>query len=186
MDIRSDLVNQVANDVTHAVVGDGQDKDVLRALGAGNFDCAIIAIGDDLAASVLTVMNLKELGIPYVVCKAHDETHRRVLEKLGVDRVVIPECEFAGKLARSLSSHNVLDYIELSEEYGILEVPAPKIWVDKTVKELNVRAKLGVNIIAVRSGSTTNVAPGADYRIQAGDIMVVLGDNKALEAVQKL
>lgn len=186
MDIHSSLVNQIANDVTHAVVGDGRDKDVLRALGAGNFDCAIIAIGDDLAASVLTVMNLKELGVPYIVCKAHDETHRRVLEKLGVDRVVIPECEFGGKLARSLSSHNVLDYIELSEEYGILEVPAPAAWVGKTVKELNVRAKLGVNIIAVESGHTTNVAPGADYRIQPGDIMVVLGDNKALEAVQKL
>ena len=186
MDVRSDLVQQVAGDVTHAVVGDGQDKGVLKALGAGDFDCAIIAIGDDLAASVLTTMNLKELGVPYVVCKAHDETHRRVLEKLGVDRVVIPECEFAGKLARSLSSHNVLDYIELSEEYGILEVPAPKSWVDKTVKELNVRAKLGVNIIAVESGSTTNVAPGADYQILSGDIMIVLGDNKALEAVQKL
>ncbi len=186
MDIRSDLVQQVANDVTHAVVGDGQDKEVLRALDAGKFDCAIIAIGDDLAASVLTTMNLKELGVAYVVCKAHDETHRRVLEKLGVDRVVIPEYEFAGKLARSLSSHNVLDYIELSEEYGILEVPAPKKWVGKTLKELNVRAKLGVNIIAVESGKGTNVSPAADYLIRQGDIMVVLGDNHALEAVQKL
>lgn len=186
MDIRSDLVNQVANDVTHAVVGDGQDKDVLRALGAGNFDCAIIAIGDDLAASVLTAMNLKELGVPYVVCKAHDETHRRVMEKLGVDRVVIPEYEFAGKLARSLSSHNVLDYIELSEEYGILEVPAPKSWIGKTILELNVRAKLGVNIIAVENEQTTNVSPSAGYKIMSGDVMVVLGDNKALEAVQKL
>ena len=186
MDIRSDLVNLVANDVTHAVVGDAQDKDVLRALGAGTFDCAIIAIGDDLAASVLTTMNLKELGVPYVVCKAHDETHRRVLVKLGVDRVVIPECEFGGKLARSLSSHNVLDYIELSEEYGILEVPAPKSWIGKTILELNVRAKLGVNIIAVKNEESTNVSPSANYRIATGDIMVVLGDNKALEAVQKL
>ena len=131
-------------------------------------------------------MNLKELEVPYIVCKAHDATHRRVLEKLGVDRVVIPEYEFAGKLARSLSSHNVLDYIELSEEYGILEVPAPKSWIGKSLMELNVRAKLGVNIIAVESGKTTNVSPAADYRIQAGDIMVVLGDNKALDAVQKL
>lgn len=186
MDIRSDLVQQVADDVTHAVVGDGQDKDVLRALGAGNFDCAIIAIGDDLAASVLTIMNLKELGVPYVVCKAHDETHRRVLEKLGADRVVIPECEFAGRLARSLASHNVLEYIELSSEYGILEVPAPTSWIGKTLKELNVRAKLGVNIIAVESGDTTNVSPSADYKVREGDIMAVLGDNKALEAVQKL
>ena len=186
MDVNNTLVQQVANDVTHAVVGDGRDKEVLKALGAGSFDCAIIAIGDDLAASVLTTMNLKELNVPYVVCKAHDETHRRVLEKLGVDRVVIPESEFAGKLARSLSSHNVLDYIELSKDYGILEVPAPKSWVGKTILELNVRAKLGVNIIAVEKKESTNVSPAADYRIEAGDVMVVLGDNKALETVQKL
>ena len=186
MDVRSDLVQQISQSVTHAVVGDAQDKDVLRALGARDFDCAVIAIGDDLAASVLTTMNLKELGVPYVVCKAHDETHRRVLEKLGVDRVVIPEQEQGERLARSLHSHNVLDYIELSEAYGILEVPAPKSWIGKTLKELNVRAKLGVNIIAVESGSKTNVSPSADYCILAGDILVVLGENYALEAVQKL
>lgn len=186
MDLRSDLVQQVADDVTHAVVGDAQDKDVLRSLGAGNFDCAIIAIGDDLAASVLTIMNLKELEVPYIICKAHDETHRRVLEKLGADRVVIPECEFAGRLARSLASHNVLDYIELSPDYGILEVPAPASWVGKTLRDLNVRAKLGVNILAVESGKATYVSPPADYQVFKGDIMVVLGDNKSLEAVQKL
>ena len=95
MDVRNDLVQQVADDVTHAVVGDAQDKEVLRALGARDFDCAIIAIGSDLAASVLTTMNLKELEVPYIICKAHDETHRRVLEKLGVDRVIIPEQENA-------------------------------------------------------------------------------------------
>lgn len=186
IDVRSDLVQLVANDVTHAVVGDAQDKEVLRALGARDFDCAIIAIGDDLAASVLITMNLQELEVPYIVCKAHDETHRRVLEKLGVNRVVIPEKENAQRLGRSLHSHNVLDYIELSEDYGILEVPAPKSWVGKTLKELNVRAKLGVNIIAVESGKTTNVSPSADYCIQKDDIMVVLGDNYSLEAVQKL
>ena len=186
MDIRSDLVNQVANDVTHAVVADGQDKDVLRALGAGNFDCAIIAIGDDLAASVLTTMNLKELGVPYVVCKAHDATHRRVLEKLGVDRVVIPECEFAGKLARSLSSHNVLDYIELSEDYGIVEVPAPSAWQEKSLIELNIRAKLGVNILAIKRDGDITVSPAADFRIMQGDVLVVLGHTDALEAIQKL
>ena len=186
MDIRSDLVQQVADDVTHAVVGDAQDKEVLRALGVRDFDCGIIAIGDDLAASVLTIMNLKELEVPYIVCKAHDETHRRVLEKLGADRVVIPECEFAGRLARSLASHNVLDYIELSPDYGILEVPAPKSWIGKSLRDLNVRAKLGVNIIAVESGKATYVSPPAEYQVFKGDVMVVLGDNKSLEAVQNL
>ena len=186
MDVRSDLVQQVANDVTHAVVGDARDKEVLKALGVRNFDCAVIAIGEDLAASVLTVMNLQELEVPYIVCKAHDETHRHVLERLGVQRVVIPEKEQAQRLARSLHSHNVLEYIELSEEYGILEVPAPQGWVGKTLKDLNIRAKLGVNIIAVETGKKTIVSPPADYLIRKEDVMVVLGDNYALEAVQKL
>lgn len=185
MDVHNDLVQQVAEDVTHAVVGDAQDKDVLRALGVRDFDCAIVAIGTDLAASVLTVMNLQELGVPYIICKAHDETHSRVLKKLGVNKVVIPEQENATRLARSLHSHNVLDYIELSEDYGILEIPAPKSWVGKTLKELNIRAKLGVNIIAVENNKKTNVSPSADYQIQQEDVLVVLGDNYSLEAVQK-
>ena len=186
MDVRSDLVQLVANDVTHAVVGDAKDKEVLRALGVRDMDCAVIAIGDDLAASVLITMNLQELEIPYIVCKAHDETHRRVLEKLGVNRVVIPEQENAQRLGRSLHSHNVLEYIELSEDYGILEIPAPRKWIGRSLKQLNVRAEYGVNIIAVESGKKTNVSPSADYQIREGDIMVVVGDNYSLEVVQKL
>lgn len=186
MDVHSELVQQIANDVTHAVVGDGQDKEVLKALGVRNFDCAIIAIGEDLAASVLTTMNLKELGVPYIFCKARNETHRKVLEKLGVDRVVIPEQEHAQRLARTLTSNNVLDYIELSDDHGILELPAPKSWIGKTLKDLNVRASLGINIIAVQCDGKTNVSPAADYRITQGDVLVVLGDTYSLEAVQKL
>ena len=186
LDVKGDYVQQIANDVTHAVVGDAQDKEVLRALGVRNLDCAVIAIGDNLAASVLITMNLKELGVPYIVCKAHDETHRRVLEKLGVDRVVIPEHEYAQRLARTLNSHNVLDYIELSEDFGILDVPAPKSWIGKSLRELNVRAKLGVTIIAVENGGKTNVSPTADYAVGEGDTLVMLGDNVALEKVQRL
>ncbi len=186
MDTNGELVQGVSNGVTHAVVADGRDKSVLKALGVKDFDCAIIAIGDDLAASVLTTMNLKELGIKYIVCKAHDETHRRVLEKLGADRVVIPEKENASRLARSLSSPNVLDYIELSDDYGIVEVPAPQSWCGKSLKDLNVRAKLGVNILAIRREGKINVSPNADFAFQEGDIVVVLGDTAALEAVQKL
>ena len=182
----SDLVQQISRHVTHAVVGDARDQGVLKALGVQDFDCAVVCIGDSLADSVLTTMNLKELGVPQVVCKAHDETHRQVLLKLGADQVVIPEQENAARLAKSLSSHNVLDYIELSDEYGIIEVPAPRQWVGKSLKELNVRAKLGVNIIAVKQEENINVSPAADYTITSNDVMVVLGDAKALNAVQKL
>ena len=186
LDVKGDYVQQIANDVTHAVVGDAQDKEVLRALGVRNLDCAVIAIGDSGAAAVPITMNLKELGVPYIVCKAHDETHRKVLEKLGVDRVVIPEQEYAQRLARTLNSHNVLDYIELSEDFGILDVPAPKSWIGKSLRELNVRAKLGVTIIAVENGGKTNVSPTADYAVGEGDTLVMLGDNVALEKVQRL
>lgn len=186
MDVDSELVSQVANEVTHAVVGDGTDREVLRALGAGEFDCGVVAIGDNLGASVLATMNLKELGVPKVICKAHDDTHCRVMEKLGADQIVIPEMEQASRLARSLSSPNVLDYIELSDEYGIIETSVPAIWNGKSLKELNVRAKLGINILAIRRGGSFNVSPGADFAFAEGDVMVVLGDSKALKKVQKL
>ena len=186
IDSSSDLIQQIAPDVTHAVVADARDKDVLKALGAKDFDCAVVAIGGDLGNSVLATMNVKELGIPKVVCKAHDDTHRQVLLKLGADQVVIPEQENAGRLARSLSSHNVLDYIELSEDYGIIEVPAPQSWQGKSLKQLNVRAKLGLNIIAIKTDNGINVSPSADYEIASHDVMVVLGDSIALKEVQKL
>lgn len=186
IDNSSELVQQISNDVTHAVVGDARDVGVLRALGVASFDCAVVAIGGSLADSVLATMNLKELGVPKIVCKAHNETHRQVLQKLGADQVVIPEKENAARLAKNLVSPNLLEYIELSEEYGIIEVPAPKSWVGKTLIELNVRAKLGVNIIAIERGGAINVAPGANYKIEDGDIMVILGNNAALQAVQKL
>lgn len=186
MDVRSDLVQQVANEVTHAVTADARDKEVLKTLGVRDFDCAIVAIGDDLSASVLATMNMKELGIGCIICKAQDETHCRVLQKLGADRVVIPEKEHAARLAKSLSAPNVLDYIELSDDYGIVEVPVPALWHGKTLKDLNVRAKLGVNILAIRRDGRINVSPGADFAFCSGDVVVVLGDTLALNAVQKL
>ena len=186
IDSRPELVERIKDDVTDAAVADAQDKSVLRSLDVMKFDCAIVAIGDSLSDSVLATMNLKELGVPYLVCKAHDETHREVLKKLGADSVVIPEQENAARLAKSLASHNVLDYIELSEDYGIIDVPAPKAWHGKSLIELNVRAKLGVNILAIKRNGDITVSPGADFRILDGDVVVVLGDTSALKAVQKL
>lgn len=186
IDNNPELVQQLSDDVTQAVVGDARDKEVLRALDAKSFDCGIVAIGDSLADSVLATMNLKELGVPYIVSKAHDETHRQVLLKLGADRVVIPEKENALRLAKSLGTANVLDYIDLSEDYGIVEITAPASWQEKSLVELNVRAKLGLNIIAVKRSGDITVSPGADFRIVKDDVIVVLGSSDALKAVQKL
>ena len=186
VDIHSDLVQEISGDVTNAVVADARDQSVLKAIGVGSCDCAIVAIGDDFGASVLVTMNLKELGVPYIVCKAHDDTHRRVLEKVGADKVVTPEREVAERLARSLYSPNVLEFIELSDDYGIVEVPVPGSWEGKSILELNVRAKLGVNIIAIESQNRVNVSPAAQYVLKKEDILVVLGDYDSLDALQGL
>lgn len=186
IDTSHELVQQIAGDVTNAVVADAQDKDVLKALGVGECECAVVAIGDGLSASVLATMNLKELGVPYIVCKASNEINRKVLLKLGADKVLLPEREVAERMARSLISPNVLEYIELSKDYGIVEVAAPKSWLGKSIRDLNVRAKLGVNIIAVKQNDSVNVSPPADYVVQKEDIMVILGDYDALEVVQSL
>ena len=186
IDTNSELVQQISSDVTNAVVAEARDAEVLRALGAHECECAVVAIGDDLAGSVLATMNLKELGVKHIVCKAHDEVHRKVLEKLGADKVVIPEKEVAEKLSRSLTSHNVLDFIELSNDYGIVEIPTPKTWVGKNLKELDVRAKLGVNIIAIERNGKISVSPRAEFVIEKNDILVVLGDYDSLTLMQEI
>ena len=186
IDTNSEMVQQISGDVTTAAVADARDLEVLRALGAQECDCAVVAIGDDLAVSVLATMNLKELGIPQIICKAHDETHRKVLEKLGADKVVIPEKEVADKLARSLTSHNVLDFIELSNDYGIVEINTPKEWIGKSLKELDVRARLGVNIIAIERNDKVSVSPRAEFELAKNDILVVLGDYDSLTMMQEI
>lgn len=184
MDISTEKVQQIANDVTQAVVGDSTDIQVLRALGVQNVDCAVVSIGENLAANVLTTMNLKELGVPLVICKAQDTNHKKILNKIGADRVVVPEWEFADKLAQGMCNSNVMEYIELSKDYGILEFSAPSSWVGKSLRQLNVRAKTGVNILAIRKSDQIQVSVSPDYAIQAGDSIVALGAYKSLSAVQ--
>ena len=177
MDVHNDLVQQLANDVTHAVVGDARDKEVLRALGVRNFDCAVIAIGDDLAASVLITMNLKELGAPYIVCKAHDETHRLVLEKLGAE-VVYPERDMAIRLAHRLETSQALDFVQLSEKINISKFALPAQAVGQTVVEVNLRNRFGLNIIAIENGGVVEEAVRPDYIFRTGDILYLSGSKE--------
>ena len=150
-------------------------------------DCAIVAIGQDLAASVVITLNLKSLGVPQVICKAQDDLQKRALEKLGADRVVIPEREMGVKLAQNLTSSSVLDYVELSSECGLAEIVTPKAWVGKTLPEIDVRKKFGVTVAALRmvDGDVT-VFVDAGYRLKADDELIVVGRNEDLERVQKL
>lgn len=186
IDASEENIQQIANHVTHAVVGDARDEAVLRSLGARNFDCAIVAIGGDLAASILVTLTLKEIGVPAVVCKASSEIYKRALEKVGADRVVIPEHEMATKLAQSLACSSILDFIELSDEYGIAEVTAPQSWHGKTIRELNVRVRYGVTILAFKQGKKLNIQPDAGEQITPDTAIIVLGSNEQIARMQKL
>ena len=184
IDDSAEKVQHIEHNVTYAVVADARDENALRSMGVKNYDCAIVAIGTDLAASVITTLNLKGLGVPYVICKATDDTQKQALEKIGADRVLIPEREIGIKLAQTISSSSILDFIELSNEYGIAELPTPAAWVGKTLRALNVRAKYGLNIIALKSGGKVDVSPAADVELQADAVLVVVGSNEQLNRLK--
>ena len=185
VDIDNEKVQQIADDVTQAVSGDARDKDVLRALGVRNCDCAIVCIASDLSSSIFITMTLKELDVPYIVAKAQGVMHQRILEKLGANNVVIPEQEMADRLAHKLVAPNILDYIEISDDYSLVEEQAPEAWVNKSIKDLSVRSRLGISIIAVKNGKNINIAPGADYIVKHGDILVIVGKYEALAKLRK-
>lgn len=184
IDQRESVVQSMADKVTYAAIGDGQDPEVLRTLGVGNYDCAIVATSNDIGDSVLITLNLKELGVPKVVCKARNYVHREVLRRIGADQVVFPEHEIGTRLARALSNSDILNLIGLSEEYSIMEMNLPRDWAGKSLRELDVRANHGVNVIALRHDTgEMEVSPGADQVFQAGDIVFVLGKNESIQRI---
>ena len=184
IDTDSEKVQMLANVVTHAVEADATDEESLRTIGVRNFDVAIISIGNNVHANVLATLILKELGVPYVIVKAHDRLHGNLLTKVGADRVVYPERDMGIRIAHNLISSNVLDYLEFSPEYSIIELPVPVDMVGKTLTELNIRSKYNINIVAVKRGKEINITMRADESFQQGDIMVAFGSNEDLKVLE--
>lgn len=175
-------IQDISDEVTHAVQVDARDEETLKKLGIRNFDVAIVAIGDDIQSNILVSVMLKELGIPTVIAKAKDALHGKVLEKIGVDRVIYPERDMGIKVAHSLTSTNdFLDYIELSPEYSIVEVFTPKGFVNTTLGKLNLRARYGISVIAIKNENEIIAVPGADSVIHEGDVLIIIGSNKDIK-----
>lgn len=174
-------VDEMKEVVTHAVVADSTDEDVLRSLGIRNFDCVVVAIGDDIQASIMTALILKELGVKMVVAKALSETHGKVLDKIGVDRVIFPERDMGIRVAHQLTSPNLLDYIELSKNYTIAELSVPKKLSGLSLRELDTRAKYGCSVVAINKKSGVIIAPTADDVLEEKDVMVVIGTNEQVD-----
>ena len=179
-------VQQLADVITHVLQIDATDEKALRAAGLQDVDVAVVSIGENIESSLLVVMQLRELGVRTIVAKAVTPLHGRILERLGVSRVVFPEREMAIRVAHSLVMRDVIDYIELSRDFSIVEVPAPAAFVGRTLKQLELRPRLGLTLIAIKRGGATNIAPAADEMIQQGDVLALLGSNERVNDLDRL
>ena len=195
IDISEQITQSISDEVTQAVCLNATDEKALRAVGADNVDVAVVGVGTNLEASILITLNLKEIGVKEIVCKAVNKDHQKVLEKIGATKVVQPEREMGIRVANGLISTSVIEHIELSEESSLVELITPSEFIGKNLREINVRAKFGVNVIAVKrripsaskkeEEEIVNVAPKAEDVIKKGDILVVLGSNENIEKLKK-
>ncbi len=190
IDSDPDHVQELSDVVPHLLVLNASDPKALREAGVGDVDVAVISIGANVEASLLIVMAVKEMGVKSIVAKSTTEVHGRILERLGVDRVIYPEREAATRMAHSLVVPNVIDYISLSSDFSIIEIPAPAMFVGKSLRAIDLRAKYGLTLIAIKrhvdGRHTTSVSPSADEVIQPGDSLALVGSNKALIALERL
>ena len=187
VDKSPEIVESIASDVTHALSGECRDKQTIESLGVRNFDCVIVAMSESIESSILITLMLKDLGAKYVISKASTEVHARVLQQVGADKIIFPEKDMSAKLAQRLSSTSILDFIEISDQYSIVEIQTPKAWVGKTLRNLNLRVNCGINVVAIKykENEIIDVSPDPDRIITENDIFVVVGLNSDITRVTK-
>jgi len=180
VDNDEERVNDLKDKITQAVQADITEERVLKELGVKNFDAAIVSIGTDLEASILVTMMLKEMGLKYIIAKAQSALHGKVLEKIGVDKIVFPERDMGRRIARSLIIPNIKDYIELEPDYSVIEIEALPEFVDKSLSELDLRNKYGINVLAIKRDNSFNFSPQSKDVIKKGDFLIVIGETKKI------
>jgi len=186
VDSDEEVVQNISEKVTHAVQVDANDENSLRALGISNFDVAIISIGSDIQASILATLLVKEMGVKHIIAKANDSLHAKVLYKIGANRVIFPEKDMGVRVAHNLCSSNILDYIELSPDFSIAEIVTPKDWEGRNLKELNLRAAYGINVMAIKRNNEIDVSPSAEEVIRHEDVIVAIGGTQELNNIENL
>lgn len=180
IDINEERIEDAELLVTHAVVADTTEEEALKAIGIRNFDCVIVAIGNDMESSILTTLLLKEMGVKKVITKALSKHHGKVLDKVGADWIVYPERDMGDRVANQLLSPNMLNYIELSKEYNIEEIRIPSKMAGKSLRELDIRAKFNLSVIAIVREGDIIISPSPDQNIQNDDLLVMIGSREDL------
>ncbi|MGN0166021.1 MAG: potassium channel family protein [Lachnospiraceae bacterium] len=181
LDVDAEKVKSVADEVTYAMCVDVTDAGSLKEVGVRNFDCAVIAMGGNLEATVLSIIWMKEQGVKQIIAKTNSELQAKILKKVGADEVVFPEQEMGIHLANNLSMNNIFDTIELSDDYSIVDFDIPESWVGKSLIQLKCREKYGINVIGVKRHGQLTISPPADAPSVAGDVFVVIGKNDVLK-----
>ena len=183
-----DNVAGIIDKVTDVIIGDAKDESVLRSLGVHNFDCAIVAMAGNIEDSILTTMLLKELGAKSIVSKAQNDRHAKILSLVGADRVVQPEHEMGVRVAQSLARQNFIDYLEISPEFGVMEMATPEHWAGKSIVKNNLRRKYGITVIAIRSAGSKKIqfSPSADIVLEKSDKLTVIGSKQELETISQI
>jgi trk system potassium uptake protein TrkA len=181
VDNKMDMVERMRDELTQTIQMDAMDRDALETLGVQDFDIVFVTMGSDIRASGTIVLLLKELGARRVIAKAHDEFHGRMLEKLGADQVLFPERDMGRRVAHSLISGNVIEYMELSTQYSMAEIRPKPEWIGKTLEALAMRSRMDINVVAIRNGDSVNAMPQPDTRISEGDVMLVVISEQALK-----
>ena len=188
MDRDMTCVERLKETIDVCIKGDFTDIEQLRAVGAQDCDVAIVATGGHLEESVLGIMNLKELGVPFVVAKAKNKKYMSILQKVGADRIVRPEKEMGERVAKQLLSENIVDLIDIDDEYSIVEIKAPYTWAGKTLIELDLRNKYGINVLGIRKKPKEHlsISPDANYVIEESDILLVIAEDSIFKEFDSL
>ena len=185
VDMNMDLVEDMRDRITQAVQMDAMDREALTALGVKDFDVAFVTMGSDIRASGTITLMLKELGVKRVIAKAHDDFHGRMLEKLGADKVLFPERDMGRRIAHNLVSGNIIDYLELSPDYSMAEVRPKREWVGRALKDLQLRSRAGINIIAIKNGESVDPMPQPDSVIRENDMLLVVARDETLSTMDR-
>lgn len=186
VDSNPQVVQDLSDELTHVIVSECSNEDFLRSIGVANFDAAIVAIGSNLQSSILTTALLKELGAKYIISKAQDDLHAKVLMTVGASRVVFPERDMAIRVANNIASQNIIDSINLSSDYSIMETTIPDKWRGKTITEMGIRNRFKVSILAIKRGNDLIISPSPSAVLESGDIISIMGKNSDLTEIQFL
>ncbi|MCP1111418.1 potassium channel family protein [Ohessyouella blattaphilus] len=185
VDHNEERIQRIADHVSYAMKAEVGDPEVMKAIGARNLDGVVVAFAENMEASIMATLLAKEIGVPFVLAKANNETHEKILKKIGADAVIYPERETGERVAKQMLSANFTDWITLSREYSIIETTTPEGWVGRTLEDLNLRENFEVTVVGMIRSEEFEINPDPKAPLEERAILILLGADDALKEIRK-